>query len=89
MIHIAICDDSKQERQILAALFKFRLILHLYKCFTKHLITYPTTQTHADVPEEIRIKNGITDSVLRLSAGIEDKKDLIADLKQAIDSFQG
>ena len=53
------------------------------------LITYPTTQTHADVPEEIRIKNGITDSVLRLSAGIEDKKDLIADLKQAIDSFKG
>lgn len=51
------------------------------------LITYPTTQTHADVPEEIRIKNGITDSVLRLSTGIEDKKDLIADLKQAIDSF--
>ncbi len=51
------------------------------------LITYPTTQTHADVPKEIRIKNGITDSVLRLSAGIEDKKDLIADLKQAIDSF--
>ena len=52
------------------------------------LLTYPTTQTHADVPEEIRIKNGITDSVLRLSAGIEDKKDLIADLKQAIDSFR-
>lgn len=52
------------------------------------LITYPTTQTHADVPEEIRIKNGITDSVLRLPAGIEDKKDLIADLKQAIDSFR-
>ena len=52
------------------------------------LITYPTTQTHADVPEEIRIKNGITDSGLRLSAGIEDKKDLIADLKQAIDSFR-
>lgn len=52
------------------------------------LITYPTTQTHADVPEEIRIKNGITDSVLRLSVGIEDKKDLIADLKQAIDSFR-
>lgn len=52
------------------------------------LVTYPTTQTHADVPEEIRIKNGITDSVLRLSAGIEDKNDLIADLKQAIDSFR-
>lgn len=51
------------------------------------LLTYPTTQTHADVPEEIRIANGITDRVLRLSAGVEDAKDLIADLKQAFESF--
>ncbi len=55
---------------------------------TETLLTYPTTQTHADVPEEIRIKNGITDRVLRLSAGIEDKQDLIADLKQAFSSFK-
>lgn len=53
---------------------------------TETLLTYPTTQTHADVPEEVRLRNGITDCVLRLSAGIEDKEDLIADLKQAIDS---
>ena len=45
------------------------------------LITYPTTQTHADVPVEIREKNGITDSTLRLSVGIEDSKDLIAELE--------
>ena len=51
-------------------------------------MTYPTTQTHADVPEEVRIRNGITDRVLRLSVGIEDKADLIADLKQAIDSYR-
>lgn len=44
------------------------------------LITYPTTQTHADVPEEIRLQNGITESTLRLSVGIEDVEDLIADL---------
>lgn len=44
------------------------------------LITYPTTQTHADVPEEIRLQNGITESTLRLSVGIEDAEDLIADL---------
>lgn len=55
---------------------------------TETLLTYPTTQTHADVPEEVRIKNGITDRVLRLSAGIEDKDDLIQDLKQAIESFE-
>ncbi|MCM1181767.1 MAG: PLP-dependent aspartate aminotransferase family protein [Roseburia sp.] len=54
---------------------------------TETLLTYPTTQTHADVPKEVRIKNGLTDRILRLSAGIEDKKDLIADLKQAIESF--
>ncbi len=51
------------------------------------LLTYPVTQTHADVPEETRLANGITDCVLRLSAGIEDAEDLIGDLKQAIDSF--
>ncbi|MDO4523296.1 MAG: PLP-dependent aspartate aminotransferase family protein [Eubacteriales bacterium] len=54
---------------------------------TETLLTYPCTQTHADVPKEKRLQNGITDCVLRLSAGIEDKKDLIADLKQAMESF--
>ncbi len=44
------------------------------------LITYPVTQTHADVPEEVRLKNGITPCTLRLSTGIEDSKDLIAEL---------
>ena len=46
------------------------------------LLTYPTTQTHADVPQEIREKNGITDCTLRLSVGIEDARDLIAELTQ-------
>ena len=48
------------------------------------LITYPVTQTHADVPEEIRLKNGITPSTLRLSVGIENVEDLIEDLTNAI-----
>ncbi len=50
------------------------------------LITYPTTQTHADVPEELRLKNGITPATLRLSVGIENVDDLIADLKQALEN---
>ena len=53
------------------------------------LLTYPCTQTHADVPEEDRIANGITDCVLRMSVGIEAAEDLIADLKEAIDSYDG
>lgn len=53
---------------------------------TETLLTYPTTQTHADVPKEVRERNGLTDRILRLSVGVEDVNDLIADLKQAIES---
>ncbi|MBO4746477.1 MAG: PLP-dependent transferase [Clostridiales bacterium] len=49
---------------------------------TETLITYPTTQTHADVPEEVRLRNGITPCTLRLSTGIEDVEDLIAELSE-------
>lgn len=53
------------------------------------LITYPTTQTHADVPEEIRKKNGITETTLRLSVGIEDVKDLIWELTKVFKEVEG
>ena len=53
------------------------------------LLTYPFTQTHADVPEEIRKANGITESALRMSVGIEAKEDLVNDLKEAISSYKG
>ena len=46
------------------------------------LITYPITQTHADVPPEILVKNGINDRVLRLSVGIENADDLINDFEK-------
>jgi cystathionine beta-lyase/cystathionine gamma-synthase len=49
------------------------------------LITYPTTQTHADVPEEIRLKNGITPW---LSTGIEDIEDLLGELSEVFASLQ-
>lgn len=49
------------------------------------LITYPFTQTHADVPEAQRKALGIDESLLRLSVGIEDCVDLMADLGQAIE----
>ncbi|MDR3258653.1 MAG: PLP-dependent aspartate aminotransferase family protein [Fusobacteriaceae bacterium] len=49
------------------------------------LITYPTTQTHSDVPLEEREKNGILETTLRLSTGIEHVDDLINDLEQALE----
>ena len=48
------------------------------------LITYPATQTHVDVPEEERNARGITNTLLRLSVGIENADDLIEDLSQAL-----
>ncbi len=52
------------------------------------LLTYPITQTHADVPEEILAKNGITGKTLRLSVGIENIEDLLQDLQTAIKKSQ-
>ena len=48
------------------------------------LITFPATQTHADVAEEERNRLGITDCFLRMSVGLEKAEDLIADLNQAL-----
>jgi len=48
------------------------------------LIGHPATMTHASIPREDRVKNGLVDSLIRLSVGIEDADDLIADLAQAI-----
>lgn len=50
------------------------------------LCTYPTTQTHADIPQEVREYVGVCDRLLRLSVGIEHPDDLIADLTQALDA---
>ena len=49
------------------------------------MITHPATMTHADVPKEERLARGLTDGLVRLSVGIEDKDDIIADLKQALE----
>lgn len=48
------------------------------------LINHPASMTHASIPREERIKNGLSDSLIRLSVGIEDAEDLIEDLRNAI-----
>jgi cystathionine gamma-lyase len=51
------------------------------------MITHPATMTHADVPENERLARGLTDGLVRLSVGIEDKDDIIADLNQALEKI--
>ncbi len=52
------------------------------------LMTYPATQTHADIPEEIRIAKGVDNTLLRFSVGIEHCEDLINDIQQAFQAAE-
>ncbi|MFX0210487.1 MAG: trans-sulfuration enzyme family protein [Candidatus Hodarchaeota archaeon] len=51
---------------------------------TESMITHPATMTHASLPDELRRARGISDGLIRLSAGIEAVEDLIVDLEQAL-----
>jgi methionine-gamma-lyase len=51
---------------------------------TETLIQHPASMTHSSVPEHRRAEIGISDSLLRISVGLEDPKDIIVDLEQAL-----
>ncbi len=83
MVSFRLKDESQQ------AAFAF---LENTKVFTlaeslggvESLVNHPNTMTHASIPESERLKIGITDSLIRLSVGVEDIEDLLADLTQAL-----
>ena len=76
-------DSETTARQVLE---KVRLITFAESLGgTESLITYPMLQTHPDVPKETREHLGITETLLRLSVGLEHADDIIADLKQALE----
>ncbi|HYE55289.1 MAG TPA: cystathionine gamma-synthase [Chitinophagaceae bacterium] len=83
MLSFTLKDDSVDEaKRVLSSTKLFALAESLGG--VESLINHPATMTHASIPREERIKNGLSDSLIRLSVGIEDADDLIEDLKQAI-----
>ncbi|CAN5722969.1 cystathionine gamma-synthase [soil metagenome] len=83
MISFELKDDSvAATRRVLSSTKVFALAESLGG--VESLINHPATMTHASIPREERIKNGLTDALIRLSVGIEDAEDLIEDLQQAI-----
>jgi cystathionine beta-lyase/cystathionine gamma-synthase len=83
MISFELKNNSAEEtKRVLAATRLFSLAESLGG--VESLISHPASMTHASIPREERIKNGLSDCLIRLSAGIEDAGDLIADLDQAI-----
>jgi cystathionine beta-lyase/cystathionine gamma-synthase len=83
MISFELKNDSVEEaRRVLSSTHLFSLAESLGG--VESLINHPASMTHASIPREERIKNGLSDSLIRLSVGIEDAGDLIEDLNQAI-----
>ncbi len=81
MISFSVKDRAMVER----ILRKVEIILFAESLGgVESLITYPAVQTHAAIPEEIRNRLGVTDTLLRLSVGIEAAEDLIRDLDRAM-----
>lgn len=83
MISFTLKNDSIDEA--IAVLSKTKLFALAESLGgVESLIGHPATMTHASIPREERVKNGLVDSLIRLSVGIEAIDDLIADLEQAI-----
>jgi len=83
MISFELKGDSVEEtKRVLSSTRLFSLAESLGG--VESLINHPATMTHASIPREERIKHGLSDTLIRLSVGIEDADDLIQDLTQAI-----
>jgi cystathionine beta-lyase/cystathionine gamma-synthase len=83
MISFELKNDSMEAaRKLLSSTHLFSLAESLGG--VESLINHPASMTHASIPREERIKNGLSDTLIRLSVGIEDADDLIADLEHAI-----
>lgn len=83
MISFELKDDSAAETtRVLSSTHLFSLAESLGG--VESLINHPASMTHASIPREERIKNGLSDALIRLSVGIEDAEDLMEDLAKAI-----
>ena len=75
-------DSPENVKRVLSSTHLFSLAESLGG--VESLINHPASMTHASIPREERLKNGLTDSLIRLSVGVEDADDLIDDLNTAI-----
>ncbi len=83
MISFELKNQSVEEaKRVLSSTHLFSLAESLGG--VESLINHPASMTHASIPREERIKNGLSDGLIRLSVGIEDAEDLIEDLRAAI-----
>jgi cystathionine beta-lyase/cystathionine gamma-synthase len=83
MVSFTLHEDTQEAAvKVLTATHLFSLAESLGG--VESLVGHPATMTHASIPREERLKVGLTDSLIRLSVGVEDVEDLIADLEKAL-----
>jgi cystathionine beta-lyase/cystathionine gamma-synthase len=83
MLSFELKDDSMEAaKKVLSSTHLFSLAESLGG--VESLINHPASMTHASIPREKRIANGLSDTLIRLSIGVEDAEDLIADLNEAL-----
>jgi methionine-gamma-lyase len=82
MISFDIRGDEKTAFSFLNQLQLFKLAVSLGS--TESLAEHPATMTHVDIPSADKLNMNITEKLVRLSIGVEDPQDLIADLKAAL-----
>ncbi|MBX2978328.1 MAG: cystathionine gamma-synthase [Flavobacteriales bacterium] len=75
-------DDMADATRVLSSTTLFALAESLGG--VESLLGHPASMTHASIPREERLKNGLADTLIRLSVGVEDAEDLIEDLRQAL-----
>ncbi|EOC1316222.1 PLP-dependent transferase [Cronobacter turicensis] len=83
MISIVVRGDDLRAAQVIKKLRLFTLAESLGG--VESLVSQPFSMTHASIPLEQRLANGITPQLIRLSVGIEDAEDLLVDLEQALE----
>lgn len=82
MVSVVLDGDLERTKRVLERVEVFTLAESLGG--VESLVNHPAIMTHASVPKEVREAGGITDSLIRLSVGVEDVDDLIADLDRAL-----
>ncbi len=85
MVSFELADDSlERAKRFCESTHVFALAESLGG--VESLIEHPANMTHASIPREVREASGLRDSLIRLSVGVEDGEDLLADIRQALDT---
>ena len=84
MVAFEVDGDAEAARRVMRSVHVFALAASLGG--VESILSYPAQMSHADMPPELRRRNGVSDQLIRLSVGLEDPEDLVEDLAAALEA---